>query len=95
MVQTVPTVLFAGRIKIELPVFSISIPPLRCLRGTAAAVTRVIPRRRRTQSRVRARPDPTVAVLSGARAGTYLLEQQGHRRILWQLSEGVSGDEAP
>jgi hypothetical protein len=92
MVPVVQTMLFAGRINgTSAGVLDLN-SAASVLRGTAAAVAQAIPRRPRKQARVRARPDPAVAVLLGAPAGTYLLEQQGHRR---KLSEGISGNEVP
>jgi hypothetical protein len=78
--------------------------PIRCLRSAADTVARIRPQRRsvwRSEPRtsVRARAVSVSAPLSGAPAGSYLLEERlglhGGQRILWRLSEGVAGDEAP
>jgi hypothetical protein len=69
--------------------------PLRCLRRTASAVARVLPRRPGPHPRLRFRPDPAGAELRGAPVGTYLIEQRGRRRFLLRLGDGAAGDEAP
>jgi hypothetical protein len=69
--------------------------PLRCLRRTASAVARVLPRR---PVRPRARPlrsDPAGVELRDVPAGTYLIEQRDRQRFLLRLGDGAAGDEAP
>jgi hypothetical protein len=65
----------------------------RCLRRAAVTVARAMPRRRRTQPRVRARPSSAEVVLHGVPVGSYLLEQRGRQRVLWLVGPDLSGDE--
>jgi hypothetical protein len=67
---------------------------LRCLRRTASAVARVLPRRPRPHARPRPRPDPAGAELRGVPVGTYMIEQRDRQRFLLRLTEGAAGDEA-